>query len=171
MIRNAALLCLLALGLALPAAAPAQERGQRGYGHPSQQLPGRAVRIPEGVVVPDWDALTDTQRKYLRRYEGEWDKLPASHRVLAMERAERRIRWDSMSPEQREKIRKGMRHYRELTPDQREQLRKAFRSMRALPEEERRALTARWRALDPEQRRAWLDAGGPGISPPPADAD
>ena len=171
MIRTAALRCVLALGLALPAAAPAQEQAQRGSGHPAEQLPERAVRVPEGVVVPDWEALTETQRRYLRRHEAEWDKLPASRRVLAMERAERRMRWDAMSPAQREKIRKGMRHYRELTPGQREQLRKAFRSMRALPEAERRTLMEQWRSLDPEQRRAWLDAGGPGISPPPARAD
>ena len=40
----------------------------------------------------------------------------------------------------------------------------------ALPEDERRALRARWRSLSPEQRRAWLEAGGPGIVPQPADA-
>lgn len=162
---------LFALLLLVAAPALGHERGERGQAHEHDRPRHGPMRIPEGVVVPSWSELTEQQRKYLARYESGWDQLPASRRVLALERAERRARWDAMSPEQREKIRQGMRHYRELAPEQREKLGQAMRVVRGLPEAERSALMQRWRAMDPEQRRAWLDAGGPGISPPPGDAD
>lgn len=162
-------LILACLMLSLPALA--QERGDGGQDRQHAHERRGPARVPDGVVVPAWDQLSDQQRQYLARFEGEWDRLPASRRVLALERAERRARWDAMSPEQREKIRKGMRHYRDLAPEQREKLRQAMRVVRALPEAEREALMQRWRAMDPEQRRAWLDAGGPGIAPPPGGAD
>ncbi|HEX5693363.1 MAG TPA: DUF3106 domain-containing protein, partial [Arenimonas sp.] len=79
-----------------------------------------------------------------------------------------------MTPQQRDRIRKGMRNYRDLSPAQRERMRDALRVMRGLPAEQRQHLADQWRAMNPEQRRAWLETGGPGISPPPktdADAD
>ena len=77
---------------------------------------------------------------------------------------------DSLSVEERarrERMREGMRNYRDLPPPLREKMRESMRAMRALPEAERKALHARWRQLSPEQRRAWLELGGPGIAPEP----
>jgi hypothetical protein len=45
-------------------------------------------------------------------------------------------------------------------------MRRSFRAMRALPPEEQGRLRAIWRGMDPQQRRAWLERGGPGIAPP-----
>ncbi|KFL36760.1 DUF3106 domain-containing protein [Arenimonas donghaensis] len=159
--------CVLALALviAFPASAGDGDgrRGDHRHGHP----PHGPMQVPEGVVVPDWDELTPEQQKLLVRLKDEWDTLPASRRVQALEHAQRRARWEAMSPEQRERIRKGMRNYRDLSPAQRQQMREAMRVMRGLPAEERQALADKWRSLDPEQRRAWLETGGPGISPAP----
>ena len=165
---------LLLLAALLPALATAGEPGREGHGdgrHGHRDAPhhGPAV-VPEGVTVPDWDQLTPEQQARLQRLRERWDQLPASQRVLALERAERRARWEAMTPEQRERIREGMRNYRELPPELRERMRESMRAMRAMPEDERRALMARWRALSPQQRRAWLEAGGPGRVPQPPDA-
>lgn len=162
---------LVALALLLVASLPAlaHERGERGHRGDGvwHEPPHGAVTVPEGVKVPSWDELSPKQQKLLARHEAEWDTLPASRRVHALERAERRARWEAMPPEQRERVRRGMRIYRDLSPAQREQMRESLRVMRGLPAEERQVLADRWRAMDPEQRRAWLETGGPGISPAP----
>jgi len=155
----------LALVMALPALA--RDGDHRRPDRPAQHPRHAPLEVPDGVVVPDWDQLAPEQQKALARLKDEWNTLPASRRVLALEHAQRRARWEAMTPEQRERIRKGMRNYRDLSPAQRQQMREALRVMRGLPAEERQALADKWRSLDPEQRRAWLETGGPGISPPP----
>lgn len=159
-----ALACLLLAQAAF--AHGGDEHGGRHHGGPH----GGPVAMPEGVSVPNWDQLTPAQQKSVERLRERWDTLPASQRVMALERAERRARWEAMTPEQRERIREGMRNYRELPPELRETMRESMRAMRALPEPERKALLSKWRALSPEQRRAWLEAGGPGLVPQPAEA-
>lgn len=163
---------LLLLALLLPGLALAQDEsreGRRSHGHHGAPHHGPVV-VPEGVKVPTWDELTPAQQASVERLRERWDGLPASQRVMALERAERRARWEAMTPEQRERIREGMRNYRELPPELRERMRESMRAMRALPEDERKELSARWRALSPEQRRAWLEAGGPGQVPQPPEA-
>ncbi|WP_374603943.1 DUF3106 domain-containing protein [Arenimonas sp.] len=156
-----------ALLLVLAAPAIAHERGDRDRGHGHDPAHHGPITVPAGVVVPGWDELTPQQREHLGHHKDQWDSLPASRRVHLLERAERRARWAAMPPEERERIRKGMRNYRDLSPEQREQARRAMRAMHALPAAERDALRKQWRAMSPEQRRAWLETGGPGLSPPP----
>lgn len=156
------LLPAIALGLVLAASpAMAHQDGER----PDHRQP--APRIPDGVQVPSWDQLSDKQREQLAPLAEQWDGLAASRRVRALERLERRERWEAMTPEQREKLRKGARNFRDLPPELREQMRASMQAMRALPEDERRQLWEVWRSRSPEQRRAWLEAGGPGLAPPP----
>lgn len=159
--------CALALGLAVALPAAAHDREGRRDNPRHEHTRQGPMFVPDGVVVPDWDELAPEQQKHLARLKDKWDTLPASRRVQALEHAQRRARWEAMTPEQRERIRKGMRNYRDLSPAQREQMREAMRVMRSLPAEERQALADKWRSLDPEQRRAWLETGGPGISPAP----
>lgn len=165
---------LLLLAALLPALALAGgrdgDRGHDGDGHRHHGPHFGPVVVPEGVKVPTWDELTPAQQASVARLRDRWDALPASQRVMALERGERRARWEAMTPEQRERIREGMRNYRELPPELRETMRESMRAMRAMPEEEREAVFARWRSLSPEQRRAWLEAGGPGRVPQPAQA-
>lgn len=129
-----------------------------------------AAVIPAGVTVPTWSELSPSQREKLAPMQERWDSLPASRRVNALERLERQARWDALSPEEREALRRGARNFRDLPPELRQQMRVSMAATRALPEAERKELFQRWRSLDPAQRRAWLEAGGPGISPPPASA-
>ena len=161
-------LCLgLALSLPVMAHGDGDGHGDGERGHRHARGHRGPVAVPAGVVVPSWEDLAPDQRKYLADYKDEWDTLPASRRVHALERAERRARWDAMPPEQRERIRQGMRNYRDMSPAQREKAREAMRVMRGLPEQQREQLRKQWRSMSPEQRRAWLETGGPGISPAP----
>ena len=64
-------------------------------------------------------------------------------------------------------MRDGWRNFREMSPRQREQVRHSFEALRRLPPEEQRRLRGIWQGMNPEQRRAWLKAGGPGVAPPP----
>lgn len=123
--------------------------------------------LPEGVAVPAWNELTPAQQEKLAPLRERWDQMPASRRAHALERMERRARWDALPPEQRERLRHGARNFRDLPPELREKMRASMQVVRQLPEPERRELKERWRAMDPEQRRKWLEAGGPGLAPPP----
>jgi hypothetical protein len=123
--------------------------------------------VPEGVAVPAWSELTPGQQEKLAPLRDRWDQMPASRRVHALERMERRARWDAMTPEQRDRLRHGARNFRDLPPELRENMRESMQVVRQLPEDQRRELKERWRAMDPEQRRRWLEAGGPGLAPPP----
>ena len=158
---------LLVLWLGLMLAGQASAHGDRDGGrHAHGQTP-----VPAGVSVPAWDELAPAQQAALARMREQWDELPASRRVRALEWVERKARWDAMTPEQREKLRAGARNFHDLPPELREKMRTSMQAMRALPEDQRRALRKRWHEMTPEQRRAWLQAGGPAISPPPADSD
>ena len=124
------------------------------------------VEPPRGVRVPTWSQLDADQRHALARFGPRWDRMPASRRVLLLERQQRWHRW---SPEQRRAAREGLRHYRAMSPRQRQQMRQSVHALRGMDAGERERLRAVWRSLTPEQRRAWLRAGGPGISPPPVE--
>ncbi|MCW0417710.1 hypothetical protein NB689_003464 [Xanthomonas sacchari] len=77
-------------------------------------------------------------------------------------------RWQSMTPEQRDRARKGARRYEDMTPQQREEARVLFERMRTLPPDQRKALRDRWEAMTPAQRAAWIRANaGPDNLPPP----
>ena len=150
---------LVALVLACAAAgASAHANDPERYGHD---------RVPEGVAVPSWSGLTPGQQEKLAPLRERWDQMPASRRVHALERMERRARWDALTPGQRDRLRHGARNFRDLPPGLREKMRASMQAVHTLPEAQRRQLKERWRAMDPEQRRKWLEAGGPGLAPPP----
>ncbi|WP_032968788.1 DUF3106 domain-containing protein, partial [Stenotrophomonas maltophilia] len=72
-------------------------------------------------------------------------------------------RWQSMSPEERDKARRGLRRFEHMSPEQREQARALFGQMRDLPPAQRDALRERWSQMTPEQRKDWVRD-----NPPPA---
>lgn len=137
--------------------------------HSDPSHPGQDHRVPEGVSVPTWAELSPQQQERFEPLRERWDEMPASRRVRALERAERHARWEALTPEQRERLRHGARNFRDLPPELRQKMRASMQRVHQLPEVERRELKQRWRAMDPEQRRKWLEAGGPGVAPPPAD--
>jgi hypothetical protein len=141
-----------------------RHRPRRFHGHHGEFGP---PVVPAGVTVPTWNELTPAQQQKLAHLRENWDRLPASRRVHALERLERHARWQALTPEQRERLRDGARNFRDLPPELREKMRASLQATRALPEEERRRLFDRWHQLSPEQRRAWLEAGGPGLAPEP----
>lgn len=152
---------------------PRGERGDRGDRGPREYRDHHEhgpIPVPAGVVVPAWNELSPAQREKLATMAEQWDTMPASRRVRALEHLERKARWEAMTPEEREKIREGARNFRDLPPELREKMRISMATMRGLPEDERKRLFAIWRGMDPAQRRAWLETGGPGISPAPATA-
>lgn len=123
---------------------------------------------PPGVTVPTWNELDAGQQAQLAHLANEWDRLPASRRVLALERLQRQARWQQLAPEQRRALREGARHFQDMPPDLRQRMRQSMRAVQALPRPQQRELRALWQSLTPPQREQWLRSGGPGISPPPA---
>ena len=125
--------------------------------------PAGAAEPPPGVRVPAWRELSAQQQEDLAPFAGRWDRMPASRRVLVLERYQR---WSHLPPERRAQVRAGERNFREMSPAQRERMRRAFRALRALPPGEQQRLRASWREMTPQQRRDWLERGGPGVAPP-----
>ncbi|WP_298581126.1 DUF3106 domain-containing protein [uncultured Luteimonas sp.] len=132
--------CLLALLLALaPLAASAQANA--------------------AADLPAWDQLTAEQRELLLAPVRErWNRSEPDRRAHMLEHARR---WHAMTPEQREHARHGMKRWRNLPPEKRQQARALFEHTRAMPEAERRAMIQRWKAMTPEQRKAWVEAHPP----------
>ena len=111
--------------------------------------------------LPAWEQLTPAQRDALiAPVRDRWNTQPDA-RARMFERAQR---WQQMTPEQRQRARHGMQRWESMSPEQREQTRALFAKMRTLDEPQRKELKAKWRAMSPDERRAWVQA-----NPPPAD--
>ncbi|MDR6842962.1 DUF3106 domain-containing protein [Pseudoxanthomonas sacheonensis] len=117
--------------------------------------------------LPEWEKLTPQQRDALIAPVRErWNSDP-DDRPRMLEHAQR---WKSMTPEQRRQARKGMRRFEGMNPHQREEARVLFLRMKDLPPEQRKKLRDDWKAMTPEQRRAWIQKNAPQDSrqaPPP----
>lgn len=123
------------------------------------------IAATAGTPPPDWDALDDADRAALTApLQERWDEAGAEQRTRMLERARR---WATMSPEQKARAREGLLQHHRAAEGQRHAMREVWKTLQSLPADEREALRAQWRALSPEQRRAWLRAGGPGRVPPP----
>lgn len=123
----------------------------------------RAASPP--VELPSWEQLSPAQREVLSTPIRErWNQAAYEQRLRWLRQAER---WQNLSPEERRLVLQGIRRYRNADPETRARLRDIFEHMSTLPPSERKALREKWRALSPEQRRAWMQAGGPGVAPPP----
>ncbi|TYT23144.1 DUF3106 domain-containing protein [Luteimonas viscosa] len=115
--------------------------------------------------LPSWEQLTPAQRELLLAPVRErWNDSPPGKRQHMLEHAQR---WQAMTPEQRRHARHGMKRWRDMPPEKREQARALFEHTRGLPEAERKAMIARWKAMTPEQRKAWVEAHPPGDPPQP----
>jgi hypothetical protein len=70
---------------------------------------------------------------------GVFDAADAGQRQRMLSHGQR---WQSMSPEERDKARRGLRRFEHMNPEQREQARALFGQMRDMPPEQRDALLA-----------------------------
>lgn len=128
-------------------------------------LPAGAQPVGDAPALPAWDQLSETQRQALvAPMRQRWNDHPEKRaRMLAHAR-----RWQEMEPGQRERAHRGAERWRQMDPDKREAMRALYARLRTLPEPGREALRAEWRAMTPEQRRAWVKANP---APPRASAD
>ena len=105
--------------------------------------------------LPAWDQLTRAQRDLLvAPIRERWNAAPAE-RARMLQRAER---WQSLTPEQRQRAHHGMARFEHMNAGQRSHARALFHAMRGMDGEQRKAFLADWKAKTPEQRRAWLEA-------------
>lgn len=123
-----------------------------------------SASLPEGVKVPAWKELSPQQRDDLSEFADRWDRLPPWQRVRILERQQR---WQSLPPERRQALHAGARNFQQMSPEQRQRMRRSLQRVRELSPERRQELQRQWRKKTPEQRRRWLEAGGPGVAPPP----
>lgn len=126
---------------------------------------GANAQETQPVEMPHWEQLSPAQREALSTPLRErWNQAAYEQRLRWLRQAER---WQHLSPDERKAARKGLRAYRQADPQTREKLRDVFRNLRNASPEQRAALREKWRSLSPQQRKRWLDAGGPGVAPPP----
>jgi hypothetical protein len=151
-IALALLLASLGLGHAAPLAA------QAAAGKPAT-APATA---PAGTP---WAALSEADRAALIEPTRErWERATPEQQQRYLDRARF---WASLTPEQKRLARAGAERWRDSDARQRGRLREVWQRLQALPPAEREAARRTWESLDARQRRAWLEAGGPGVAPPP----
>lgn len=122
-------------------------------------LPALAAAQQTTSPLPAWEQLTPQQREQLvAPLRDRWNRSSPERRHDMLDHA---VRWQSMTPEQRERARHGHKRWKDMSPERREQARALFEHMRGLPDAERRAMVDRWKAMTPEQRKAWVDAHPP----------
>lgn len=129
-----------------------------------------ALAADPAKPLPAWDQLTPAQREQLiAPVRDRWNSQPEERQRML----ERSQRWQQMTPEQRQRARHGMQRWEHMNPEQREQMRALYGKMRGLDETQRKALKEQWRAMTPEQRRAWVQANPapPEADRPPRDRD
>ncbi len=127
-------------------------------------LPCRAIAAPPPATpeittpMPAWEQLTPAQQAtLLAPIRERWNENPGE-RARMYERAQR---WHSMTPEQRKRAHRGKRRWDHMDPEQRTQARALYQKMRTMPQEQRHALRDEWKAMTPEQRRAWVERNPP----------
>lgn len=141
--RHALVLSLLCTTSALAQTAPSDQ------GKPAT-APAAATR-----TYPAWEQLSVAEREMLIAPVRErWNSNPQS-RARLMDHAQR---WQTMTPEQRRKAHHGMKRWGHMTPEQRTQSRALFGEMRNMTPEQRQELRAKWKAMTPAEREAWIKA-------------
>jgi len=124
--------------------------------------PAFAATPPTTSPLPAWDELSAEQREQLTAPIRErWNAEPAQRQRML----ERAGRWQQMTPEERTRAHRGMKRWEHMSPEQRTQARALYGRMRTLAPAERAAFRAKWKAMTPEQKQAWLQA-----NPAPADS-
>jgi len=105
--------------------------------------------------LPAWEQLSAADRDALiAPIRERWNANP-DQRARLMRHAQR---WQSMTPEQRRHVRHGMKRWSHLDPEERARARVLYGEMRGMTPEQRKALRARWKAMSPAERDAWVDA-------------
>jgi hypothetical protein len=104
---------------------------------------------------PAWEQLSVAEREMLVAPVRErWNSNPEA-RTRMMEHAQR---WQTMTPEQRHRAHRGMKRWSHMSPEQREHTRALFGEMRNMTPEQRQELRAKWKAMTPAEREAWIKA-------------
>ena len=124
-----------------------------------------AASPPSDTALPSWSALPQAEHELLVAPVVErWNQASPAQRQRMLDRART---WGNLNPEQRAMARRGAERYREASVAQRESLRDAWQRIQKMPPAERETAREAWRKMGPRERRAWLDAGGPGVVLPP----
>ena len=110
--------------------------------------------VPERAY-PAWEQLSAAEREMLLAPVRErWNSNPQA-RARMMDHAQR---WKTMTPEQRKRMHRGMGRWGHMSPEQRTHARALFGEMRKLTPEQRQELRAKWKAMTPAERDAWIKA-------------
>ena len=109
----------------------------------------------EKQSLPAWEQLSAADREALiAPIRERWNANP-DQRARLMHHAQR---WQAMTPEQRRHVRHGMKRWSHLDPEERIRARALYGEMREMTPGQRKGLRARWKAMSPAERDAWIDA-------------
>ena len=154
-LRTRLLACLLALA---PLSAFAQQPPAAAALPAWDQLSAEQRELLLGPVRDRWNRSAPEDRRDMLDHARRWQSMTPEQRERARDGHKR---WKGMSPEQREHARHGMKRWRGMPPEKREEARALFEHIRPLPDAERKAMLERWKAMTPEQRKAWVEAHPP----------
>lgn len=113
--------------------------------------------------LPEWDQLTPAQRETLiAPVRDRWNSSSPERRQRNYEHARG---WQQMTPEQREQARRGMHRFENMSPGQRRDAQALFDKMRGMDKDQRQQLREQWNKMSTEQRRQWVEANPPATRP------
>lgn len=141
MIRTQLQRCLCAAILASALAASAQSASDKGVA---------------------WTALTPAQQQVLAPLQRDWQSIDVNRRQKWLEVARR---FDSMPPDERNRVQERMVEWARLTPAERTQARLQFQEARQLPAQERNAKWQAYQALPESERRTLAQRAQPSARP------
>jgi hypothetical protein len=116
-------------------------------------VPATGIAAAPPAPLPAWDQLSPAQRDIvIAPIRERWNTNPDA-RARMFEQAQR---WRQLTPQQRNRARRGMWKWERMDPEQRDAVRALFHRMRHMTPDQRQVLRDRWRAMTPEQRRDWV---------------
>lgn len=134
---------------------------------PSAGTAPRAVAVPSAPAQeqgPRWGNLSAVQRESLAPLQKDWVGIDASRKQKWLEVA---ARMQSMTAEERERVRERMAEWARLSPAERGRARLNFQEVRSLPAEGRQALWEAYQALPEDERKALLEQAKAAARPAP----
>ncbi len=99
---------------------------------------------------PLWRNLSPAQQVALQPLQGEWDQIDGVRKQKWLQLAKR---FDSMKPEEQQRVHERMREWVKLTPAQRELARDTYARTRKIAPEQKTASWASYQQLPDEQKK------------------
>jgi len=108
-------------------------------------LAGLALGAPGVAFAQNWSQLSADEQRILAPLKDDWPNIEQGRREKWVGIARR---YDSLSPQQRDRLQTRMRQWAALSPEERAQVRERYKQLKEMPPEKRDEIRRKWREYD-----------------------